>query len=1487
MKLLPNLRTGEQGYKWGPQVKYSYILDAMGIVNRQTGEVLEPTKLAALGLTPETNVAEYWHGSDDIKYPSWIVEKVEGVDVALPLFWVLRFLSDAALGKEHCAAFGQSIGMVAKYLDAAEPLSGQMHIGITEGYLVIEMNNGAGLFLGVNDPMQDTSLGNEARREVRRKDMIDRVIKMIEGKDPRVVRWPQEGVEVHFRNIEEAVDTFVIVISNGQNGEGLYSWSIAELLKFLLISGMNIVDVAGFGVNENGLFDAQWSLVQAITPNTGDLIKVFQFQPHALYGSRLIKARGTFLEFKATSTGDQHAKQSSAEQTESLGDNYLGKIARVGKVTFGRLIIAFEKMEASRLWRKTSPEDYKANGDEQPVVLAPGVTKQRLHEEEQYTSTQYRLASGTAIELNRFGQHSVFWVRAVIADEDVQLHGGKGLRNGRISIETITGRKLIELGVEEEAFVFADQGDLVIRSVGNESVVFIEFKRPVPGMSLPEAKPVVDNNLARHHAAIAEFNAKRIEAGSHSQTEKQNHFGLAPELIVDLMDVVVKGGFIATTDRMDVLKGLRAKNPSAVIGYFATNVVGLREAAATGATFVIMVEFSPTADEMTRIRTEFPALLVIAELDTAAASSFTQSIRAVVEIGVDGVVLKHWSKVPAALQKDNYSVTQLRKDAPNLIIIPAGGIFENKVAAVLAIPEKLVAAVGFNAKTVEECQVQVKRYHDAINAPAQSAAQKDTALKAYHVDAQRTPLENAYLGLVKQQVRAGFITRQQIEEGITSYPIGNDYIFVISENRIAYYQKGISIEKPSFGANILANIRKFKAYGIYLAFKQVWRDVVLKPLFKRNINIEFTDKNKQGQPSGKCNLCPAFLPVVERGIPLARFDEQLKDWIMYVNPFFWGVDDRRELPSFVIVHRKHNVYPSFTEIVRVGDVLSRLMPHTTINWNGPARSVNYHAHFQGVFRHFPIYYKELAPGVRAHEQRVEYWPATNFIYEGKDDVKYASERISGLLARGIKENMIDLAWVISPQGLPRIYIFPRSKRIPAGMIIPYGVPELSGYNVTAKEELPLFDLSNPQNVKAKFEACISEVSVPLENIQEPAASVPAMIPAALPGLIEAIETKDQSKLIEFIKGQVQRELQAVLQQCDLPPPGELPSQEPFEKALIEVLHGNKKIDPHTREVKDLTEADKAILRDLVRRIRKAYSEEFKVFPNHSDALKAALSVWIRHDVRAFKDYFVQHSIDQSNNRICIHTHDYQPDRRNPWRRGIVEKQESAKPYHDWNARVTAECYAPNTAARILGPGGHIVDIVNNYSKCSFNFGATLLEWMEEKDPEIYEAILAADLQSQLNYSGHGSAIAQVYNHMIMPLANTQDKRAQIIWGIKDFESRFNREPEGMWLAETAVDMETLDLMAQQGIKFTILAPRQAKQIRQIGQEMWQDVSGGKVDPRVPYLCNLPSGRQIYIFFYDGGISQAVAFEHLLDNGEKFAGRLMKGLGDSRPGRQTC
>jgi len=262
----------------------------------------------------------------------------------------------------------------------------------------------------------------------------------------------------------------------------------------------------------------------------------------------------------------------------------------------------------------------------------------------------------------------------------------------------------------------------------------------------------------------------------------------------------------------------------------------------------------------------------------------------------------------------------------------------------------------------------------------------------------------------------------------------------------------------------------------------------------------------------------------------------------------------------------------------------------------------------------------------------------------------------------------------------------------------------------------------------------------------------------------------------------------------------------------------------------------------------------------------------------------------TENYLCIHGHFYQPPRENPWL-DLIEYQISAKPYHDWNQRITHECYGPNTRARLHGREGRIIKLINNYEYMSFNFGPTLLAWLEKAYPWIYAQVLAADRKSLDRYEGHGNAMAQVYNHIIMPLADRRDKITQIRWGLADFKHRFGREAEGMWLAETAVDSETLGLMADEGVKFTILSPTQAQSVRPLGQHQennsWHDVSGGRIDITRPYRVLLDESGQRFIdvFFYDAAISKAVAYEKILASGENFLAQIEKAFVGHQNGPQ--
>ncbi len=244
--------------------------------------------------------------------------------------------------------------------------------------------------------------------------------------------------------------------------------------------------------------------------------------------------------------------------------------------------------------------------------------------------------------------------------------------------------------------------------------------------------------------------------------------------------------------------------------------------------------------------------------------------------------------------------------------------------------------------------------------------------------------------------------------------------------------------------------------------------------------------------------------------------------------------------------------------------------------------------------------------------------------------------------------------------------------------------------------------------------------------------------------------------------------------------------------------------------------------------------------------------------------------------VCVHGHFYQPPRENPWL-GAIERQPSAAPYHDWNERITAECYQPNARARVLNREGRIAQLRNNYAWISFNFGPTLLQWLQRKAPDVYSAIREADRESQARL-GHGNAIAQVYGHAILPLAGARDQRTQVRWGIADFEARFGRKPRGMWLPETAVDLASLRCLAEEGIRFTVLAPAQAARVSLAGGP-FQPVHPQSLDTTRPYLCRVGEGREMVLFFYDPELASGIAFGDLLRDGRALAARMLaRGLG---------
>ncbi len=260
--------------------------------------------------------------------------------------------------------------------------------------------------------------------------------------------------------------------------------------------------------------------------------------------------------------------------------------------------------------------------------------------------------------------------------------------------------------------------------------------------------------------------------------------------------------------------------------------------------------------------------------------------------------------------------------------------------------------------------------------------------------------------------------------------------------------------------------------------------------------------------------------------------------------------------------------------------------------------------------------------------------------------------------------------------------------------------------------------------------------------------------------------------------------------------------------------------------------------------------------------------------------------------ITIHGHFYQPPRENPYL-NVIERQPSAYPFHDWNERILYECYRPNVFSRILNNQGEVVSIVNNFEYMSFNVGPTLMSWLAKHDEEVYQGIIEADRKSAERLNGHGNAIAQVFNHIIMPLANERDKYTQIRWGKADFRAHFGRDPEGMWLAETAVDYPTLEALANEEIRFIILAPSQAERCRPIPTDNnpdpdWLAVGGGQIDPTRPYRCFLPNGKHIDIFFYDGPISKGMGFDDVLSSSQNLADRFGQAVRiDDRPSQLIC
>ncbi len=247
--------------------------------------------------------------------------------------------------------------------------------------------------------------------------------------------------------------------------------------------------------------------------------------------------------------------------------------------------------------------------------------------------------------------------------------------------------------------------------------------------------------------------------------------------------------------------------------------------------------------------------------------------------------------------------------------------------------------------------------------------------------------------------------------------------------------------------------------------------------------------------------------------------------------------------------------------------------------------------------------------------------------------------------------------------------------------------------------------------------------------------------------------------------------------------------------------------------------------------------------------------------------------------LVVHGHFYQPPRESPWTE-MIEREPSAQPFRNWNERIHSECYRPNAYARIIDSRGRVERIINNYSNLSFNFGPTLLTWLERQHPRTYARIIDADSESVARRGGHGNAIAQGYHHVILTLCNDRDRRTQIRWGVADFRHRFGRAPESLWLPETACNSDTLEALIEEGLAYVILSPHQAERVRPVGGKVWQSVVDGQIDPTVPYKYFHRDGseRSIAIFFYDGMIAKSVAFDGLLASSHTLVDRFERAVG---------
>lgn len=459
-----NVRAGHHGYAWGAPLADSPISSRLG-----------PAFPAQLAWSDDDLIAERWYGSDDRQYPGFWRDG----GFPAPLSWLVASAPEAALGAAHLAAHGAGRGVVMKDLTPARPLSWQFHLGIDEGYEVVAMPPGTGLFLGVNEPERT---GEKDRLIAHALEAIWRDLELAPpARHCLRMEEARDGIETPGA-LDEGLAAFVAGLLDRDT-----PWrTVGDFLEHLLAAGVNVVDPAGTGWTADGIYFPGNSLLQVHRPSPGDRIVIRERTPHALFGWTAAQGRGAIAwvrEFKATATGPRHAATPSASQTWSLADNLLGAWPRAGKVARARVEEGVGILRESGSWRRFAvPEITSAAPG--PVEVGDGVVFTRVHAEPRFAACRLDLASGRSALYRRHGLSSVF---AVVS--------------GRVRVRSAaTGAVLIdrlglgerwsgEEGDTDEAFVFADRGDLVLEAVDGPAAIY-DTQRPVPGVPLPECGPV-------------------------------------------------------------------------------------------------------------------------------------------------------------------------------------------------------------------------------------------------------------------------------------------------------------------------------------------------------------------------------------------------------------------------------------------------------------------------------------------------------------------------------------------------------------------------------------------------------------------------------------------------------------------------------------------------------------------------------------------------------------------------------------------------------------------------------------------------------------------------------------------------------------------------------------------------------------------------------------------------------------------------------------